>query len=209
MKRSKVGVAGIVVLLFAGLAGTLMAAENKETATLANLQTAYSGESNAKARYEAFAAKADEEGYKSVAVLFRAAAESEAIHAKNFATRIKKMGAEPKMTAAEPDVKSTKENLEASLKGEVSAAESMYPNFIQQADADKDSGAAMGFKGAHAAEVEYGKFFKTALDGLDEWKALGKEFAVCQVCGFTVMGQPPMTCPVCSAPKEKFKVFSK
>ena len=42
-------------------------------ATLDNLQAAYNGESNASAKYAAFAKKADEEGYGQVASLFRAA----------------------------------------------------------------------------------------------------------------------------------------
>ena len=42
--------------------------------TLQNLQTAFNGESNAHARYLAFAEKADKEGYFQIASLFRAAA---------------------------------------------------------------------------------------------------------------------------------------
>ena len=42
--------------------------------TLDNLQAAFEGESNAAAKYSAYAVKADAEGYKGAAVLFRAAA---------------------------------------------------------------------------------------------------------------------------------------
>jgi rubrerythrin len=63
--------------------------------TLENLQAAFNGESNARAKYLAFAAKADEEGYAPVASLFRAAAAAEAIHAESHARVIKKMGATP------------------------------------------------------------------------------------------------------------------
>lgn len=54
-------------------------AEDKATATaskttLDNLLAAYNGESNANAKYLAFAKKADEEGYGQAASLFRAAA---------------------------------------------------------------------------------------------------------------------------------------
>ena len=41
--------------------------------TLDNLQAAFNGESNAHAKYLAYSKKADEEGYPSVASLFRAA----------------------------------------------------------------------------------------------------------------------------------------
>jgi len=44
--------------------------------TVENLQTAYNGESNAHARYLAFAQKADQEQYGEIASLFRAAAKA-------------------------------------------------------------------------------------------------------------------------------------
>ncbi|RPJ39974.1 MAG: rubrerythrin family protein, partial [Deltaproteobacteria bacterium] len=45
-----------------------------------NLREAFAGESQANRRYLAFAKKAEEEGYKQVAKLFRAAAEAETVH---------------------------------------------------------------------------------------------------------------------------------
>ena len=72
------------------------AAPVSETATtIDNLQTAFNGESNASARYLAFAKKADEEGYGEVASLFRAAAKAEEIHARNHAEVIEKLGSTP------------------------------------------------------------------------------------------------------------------
>src|SRR5271169_3817001 len=68
-------------------------AVSESTSTIDNLQAAFNGESNANARYLAFAKKADEEGYTEVASLFRAAAKAEEIHAHNHAVVIEKMGA--------------------------------------------------------------------------------------------------------------------
>jgi rubrerythrin len=67
----------------------------------------------------------------------------------------------------------------------------------------------MWFREAQSSATEYSKFFKAALAALDDWKTVGMEFAVCRDCGYTVMGRAPLTCPVCSSPQEKFKVFSK
>lgn len=86
--------------------------------TLENMQAAFNGESNAHARYLAFAAQADKEEYGEVASLFRAAARAEEIHASNHAEVIKGMGATPIARIDAPDVKSTRENLEAAIKGE-------------------------------------------------------------------------------------------
>ncbi|MFZ2655162.1 MAG: ferritin family protein [Victivallales bacterium] len=203
MKKMMVGVLG-AAMLCTGLICTVKAAEEAGKTTLDNLQAAFNGESNAKARYEAFAVKADEEGYKSVAALFRAAAKSEGIHAVKHGEMIKKMGAEPKAAIEKADVKSTKENLEASIKGETYEKDSMYPSFIKQAEADKNAGAAMTFKGAMAAEIEHAKLYSQALKELDSWKAGGKVFLVCTVCGYTTMDQGLKQCPVCSAPRAKF-----
>ena len=51
--------------------------------TIINLMEAFAGESQTSRRYHAFAMKADEDGFTQAAKLFRAAAESEAIHALN------------------------------------------------------------------------------------------------------------------------------
>jgi rubrerythrin len=187
--------------------GLTYAAEAAGKTTLENLQAAFNGESNANAKYTAFAVKADEEGFKSVAALFRATSASEAIHAKKHAAAIKKLGGEPKADIGKPEVKSTKENLEAALAGETYEKDTMYPEFIKTATAEKKKGAIQSFKGAMAAEIEHAKLYKQALDELDAWKPAGKEFMVCQVCGFTILSSPALLkCPVCSAPKEKIVV---
>ena len=147
---NKTVVAGAIAVMCLGLVCVSSAAEKT---TLDNLQTAFNGESNAKARYEAFAVKADEEGYKSVASLFRAAAFSESIHAKKHGAAIKKLGGEAEATVGKPEVKSTKENIEAALAGEIYEKETMYPGFLKQAEADKNVQAIYSFKGALAAEV--------------------------------------------------------
>lgn len=51
--------------------------------TESNLKDAFAGESQANRKYLAFSKKAREEGFEQIARLFRAAAESETIHALN------------------------------------------------------------------------------------------------------------------------------
>ena len=204
IKWTFIAVAAIGASLVCGL--DAQATAPAKASTLDNLQYAYNGESNAKVRYEAFAAKADLEGYKSVAGLFRATAKSESIHAAKHAAALKKLGAEAKATIEKPEVKSTKENLEAALKGETEELTSMYPNFLKQALTEKNPTAARSFKGALAGEVGHAKLFKQALAELDAWKAPGKEFLVCMVCGYTTMDKDLKKCPVCAAPRGKFEV---
>lgn len=196
-----------VAAMCLSVAGFVSAAETAGKTTLECLQAAFNGESNANAKYTAFAAKADEEGYKSVAALFRAAALAEGIHAKKHAANIKKLGAEAKADIGKPEVKSTKENLEAALAGETYEKDTMYPEFIKVATAEKSKGAIQSFKAAMAAEVEHAKFYKQALGEMDAWKPAGKAFYVCLVCGYTGVSDPNvLKCPICAAPKEKFEI---
>ena len=51
--------------------------------TSENLQAAFAGESQASRKYLYFAEKAEEEGYKQIARLFRAASDAETVHARN------------------------------------------------------------------------------------------------------------------------------
>src|SRR5664279_5699849 len=95
--------------------------------TLDNLQAAFNGESNANARYLAFAKKADEEGYGKVASLFRAAARAEQVHFERHAKVIRQMGGTPLAKIETPVVQSTAQNLKAAVDGETYETTVMYP----------------------------------------------------------------------------------
>jgi len=189
------------------LAGAAAWAGEEAKATLDNVKAAYQNEVNAKARYAAFAAKADEEGYKSVAALFRAAVSSEGVHLAKHQAALKELGAEPKAEAAKPEVKSTKENLAQTVKDKTAEKDTLHPGYIKQAEADKQAKIAMSFKGAMAANAEYLKLCQQALDNLDGWKAGDKEFLVCQVCSYVTTDLTLKLCPICASPRDKFESF--
>ncbi|MDR3725988.1 MAG: rubrerythrin family protein, partial [Terracidiphilus sp.] len=108
-----------------------VAAENE--ITVKNLLAAFEGESNAHAKYTAFAAKADQDGLHGAASLFRAAGRAEQIHAANHARVIKQLGGEAKCEIHAAEVKSTLENLKAALGGEQYEVDTMYPEFLAEA----------------------------------------------------------------------------
>lgn len=197
----------VAVLAAAACATGAWAEDLKVGTTLDNLQAAFNGESNAKARYEAFAAKADAEGYKQVANLFRAASKAESIHAGAHGKVIEGLNAKPVADVKPADVKSTKENLEAALKGETYEMTTMYPAFIAQAEKDGNKKAVRSFKGAMAAEKEHAKLYKEALDNLDAWKNVTKVIIVCERCGYTTTDVKIKKCPVCSEPRDGFIEF--
>ena len=86
----------------AALTLALAAGAKASATTLENLQAAFNGESNANARYLAFAKQAQSEGYGEVASLFRAAARAEKIHATNHAAVIEELGALPQAQIDSP-----------------------------------------------------------------------------------------------------------
>ncbi len=181
--------------------------EKKEASTLDNLQAAYNGESNARAKYVAYAKKADEEGYGGVASLFRAAARAEEVHANAHAEVIKKMGATPKMELKTPTPQGTAENLKDAVKGETYERDVMYPDFIKKAKADANRDAVKSFNQARTAEGEHAKLYQAALDNLNDWKTK-KDFFVCKVCGYTVTKIDFKKCPSCFAPVEEYEKVS-
>lgn len=160
------------------------------TKTEKNLLEAFAGESQANRKYLAFAKKAEEEGYKQIARLFRAAAEAETVHALNH---LRELGG----------VKSTKENLQAAINGETYEFENMYPRMIKEAEAEGKEGALRSFEFANEVEQIHAELYRKALENLG--KNPDVVYYVCQVCGNTVEGEAPDECPVCGAKKEAFK----
>lgn len=206
------GIAGLsaaIILLVAcsktdGVSQQAMNVEKKASKTLDNLQVAFNGESNAKARYLAFAQKADAEGYGKVASLFRAASRAEDIHANNHAVVIRKLGGSPAADVKTPDVKSTAENLQAAITGESYERDTMYPDFLKQAREDANNDAARTFNLAKEAEAEHAKLYTEASTNLVAWQANAQPFYVCPSCGYTTSALDFAKCPVDFVSREKF-----
>jgi len=163
--------------------------------TRGNLQTAFAGESQANRKYLFFAEKAEQEGYKQIAKLFRAAADAETVHARNHLNVMHV-------------IKSTKENLLAAKGGENYEFTEMYPKFIKEAEAEGEDKAKDSFELANAVEQIHHGLFNTALSKIEKGETIGeKPIYVCQYCGNTVEGEAPDKCPVCGVPKRMFKLI--
>jgi len=179
------------------------------TKTMQNLQSALNGERNAHARYLAFAEKADEEGYGAVASLFRAAAAAEEVHGNNHQQTISDLGGTPDVTLESPEVKSTRENLEAAIKGETYEYQTMYPGFVDEARKDRYAPAVVTLTQAKNTEVEHARLFSEALNNLDGLKgSSARTYYVCTICGFTTVDLNFEKCKNCFKPKEKYKAVS-
>ncbi len=155
-----------------------------------NLKEAFAGESQANRRYLAFAEKAEKEGYSQVARLFRAAAAAETVHALNHLKALKAIGA-------------TADNLKEAVAGETFEFRQMYPGMITAAQAEGEKEALRSFEFANEVEKVHAQLFQKALANLEKKEAV--EIYVCSICGHTVEGEPPETCPVCKALKKFYQ----
>lgn len=198
----------IALLLPAAVVAGAMHTTSETTSTLDNLQVAFNGESNAHHRYVAFAKKADEEGFGEVASLFRAAAHAEEIHASNHAAVIRALGAEPKATIDMPAVASTRENLQVAIEGESYERDQMYPAFITEAKAAKNSEAIRTFTYALKTEAEHARLYSEALKNLDQSRGKNRTYYVCEVCGYTTENLNFLRCLVCGVTKDKYTEIS-
>jgi len=158
-----------------------------------NLKSAFAGESQASRKYLYFAEKADREGLSQIARLFRAASEAETVHARNHLEAMQGIGF-------------TADNLKAAIRGEHYEFTEMYPLYIAEAKAEGNRKAEMTLHHANEVEKTHHKLYRDALAALERSDRLMEgPYYVCPVCGETVFGLAPESCPVCRTPGSKWK----
>jgi rubrerythrin len=158
-----------------------------------DLKAAFAGESQANRRYLAFAKKADKDGLTQVAKLFRAVAAAETVHAHSH-------------FRAMNGVASTAENLKTAIAGENYEWTSMYPEFIQDAEAESVKRALASFRYAFEVEKVHEQLYRKALTALESQNSMEEvDYYVCPICGYTHEGPLDGLCPVCKTPASKFE----
>ncbi len=159
--------------------------------TIENLKTAFAGESQAYQKYAAFADKAEREGLKNIAKLFRTTAEAERLHAGGHLQAMEGTG-------------STSENLKAAIAGETHEYSEMYPPMLSQAESENHKAKRM-FKYAVQAEEVHAKLYTLALEAAMRGEDLSvSDFYLCPTCGYIEFGKAPDVCPICGAKGQKF-----
>ena len=179
------------------------------TKTILDLKDAFKGETTASAKYAAYSKKALEDGYKNIAVLFKAASHAEKIHANNHKKALEELGDKPVDFNPEFEVKSTKDNLQDAINGETYEVTTMYPEFIETAKAAKVRNAIVTFNYAYKTEMKHKILFEAAMDSLNEGKEpeLPSIYRVCPLCGNTYETEVPGKCGICGEPAEDFIEF--
>jgi rubrerythrin len=158
--------------------------------TASNAHTAFIEEAKAHQRLLMFAKKAEEEDLPQIAHLFRAVATAEGVHSRRHFALLE-------------SVADTQTNLEHAFQTETAVNRIYYPKMLKEAEEDGEEAATLVFTQARDVESFHAKLYKNALNHL-----IAQRFAkyyVCTVCGYIAEGEPPQSCPVCSALSSKFE----
>lgn len=179
------------------------------TQTETNLMAAFAGESQARNRYDIYAAKAVKEGYEAVAAVFTLTAEQERQHAKKLFSFL--AGGEVTITGTFPagTVGTTAENLRAAAEGEDHETRVMYPEFARTAREEGFENIARLFENIAVAEAHHCRQFLELAEKIESgriFKGVPGTQWVCRKCGFVHEGEEaPDFCPACSHPKAYFE----
>ncbi len=189
----------------------IVSCSKRPVQTIENLKTAVNGESTASAKYAAFAVKAQEEGYDTIAVLFRAASKSESVHAINHKRILDSLDASDYVAKIDTIiVLSTEENLNTALNGEAYEVATMYPGFIETGRREKCGAAVKTFTWASIAERKHYDFYKQAISVIatKSETSLPAHWFVCPTCGNTYDDTyVTAVCEICMTKPDEFINF--
>ena len=176
--------------------------ELRGTKTEKNLKEAFAGESQAKTKYEYFAAKARKDGYAQIAAHFEETAINEKAHAKMWFKYLE--GGE---------IKSTAENLVDAANGENYEWTDMYDRMAREADEEGFPEIARQMRGVGAIEKRHEERYRKFLQNINDEVVFSRDgdcIWVCRNCGHLVFGKKaPEVCPVCRHPKAFFELEAK
>jgi rubrerythrin len=192
MKRILIAIA--LMFLFTG------SSKLTNPAVTRSLLSALQNERAAALRYDAFAERAQDEGYLGAAALFRAEAKAERVHASRFETFLASRGiTTPVSNPPNPTVGSTADNLRLAINAEKQERDDAYLAAYNEALRAGDSDAAKLFDTTRDAETEHLNLDSDASRNLSKMKE-PRTYYVCPDCGYTTEVKLPF-CPSCRGQK--------
>lgn len=184
----------------------------KGTQTEINVLTAFSGESQARNRYDYWASKAKKDGYILVERIFTETALQEKEHAERLFKFLE--GGEVVINAAFPAgiIGDSEHNLREAAAGEHYEHTQMYPSFAQIAEKEGFKEIATAMRNIAIAEAFHEKRYLELAKDIKEGRMFLREQSVtwlCQNCACPVEGKKaPTECPACAHPQAYFKVLN-
>lgn len=169
------------------------------TKTEKNLETAFSGESQARNKYTYFASVAKKEGYEQIASLFLKTADNEKEHAKLWFKELNGIG-------------NTTENLVSAAAGENYEWTDMYAGFAKTAEEEGFHELAAKFRLVAAIEKHHEERYRALLKNIETAEVFKKSTVKvweCRNCGHIVVGEcAPEVCPTCNHPQSYFEIYA-
>lgn len=148
----------------------------------------YAKLSRASERSRLYAMRANKDGRPALGKLFLALAESQSMQAQRFLMQIR------------GKVSLTDDNKQEITSSVLPDAIDEYMELMSQADQIGSKALSTGFR--HSGNVD--KILLTLFNNLKEENP-DTEYYVCDFCGFVIKDAPPENCPICTAPKKRFK----
>lgn len=171
----------------------------KGTQTEKNLAAAFAGESQARNKYNYFAAIARDEGYEHIASVFDETADNERAHAQRLAGFLRLIG-------------DTKANLKAAAAGENHEHTSMYPEFASVARREGFEEIADVLTEIGEVEEQHEKRYLHLLDEVENNRVFERTEPIawhCRNCGYVHHGlEAPAVCPACAYPQAYYQVWT-
>ena len=162
------------------------------------LHKAMCAEHMARAKYEYFAAKAEEEGYKQIAHIFKETAKNEKEHAEKWYELLY------------GELPSTADNLLDAAMGENQEWTGMYKKFKKIAEKEGFEDIAELFEEVAEIEEEHEKRYRALYNNIKKDMVYKRNKEVewqCLNCGYVHEGEePPETCPFCGHPGTDYQI---
>ncbi|MDR1421287.1 MAG: rubrerythrin family protein [Coriobacteriales bacterium] len=172
--------------------------------TKANLEAAFSGESQATNKYGYYADKARQEGYQQIGDIFTETSGNERQHAKLWFQILYNNG------AIRGPVPTTPVNLLDAAGGENYEWTTMYKDFAEEARAEGFGEIAVLFDAVGAVEKDHEARYRLLAEHLENGEVFARDQVYawkCLKCGHVHFGtEPPVACPVCAHPKAYFEL---
>lgn len=144
--------------------------------------------SRSSARSKLYAMRARKDGRHNLSQLFVVLAASQAMQAQRFLMQIR------------GTVDVTDKNEQTVFEKELPEAIDEYMQLMGEAEEEGSKALETGFR--HSAEVN--RLLLELHEKLRKQTA-ETDFYVCDFCGYVATGEPPDHCPICTAPKNRFK----
>ena len=190
--------------------------ELKGSKTEQNLWTAFSGESQARNKYDYFAAAAKKEGYEQIHNIFMETAENEKEHAKVFFKHLRNHGLEGEVIEIKAgfpvgwSADDTLANLKYAAEGEREEWEDLYPAFAEIAEKEGFADIAASFRNIAKVEKAHEERFRALYDNVKNVRVFerdGSVFWKCLNCGYIHEGpKAPSICPACQHSQAYFEL---